>query len=248
MTVIESAVQWAIGIANDNAHHGYEWGGWGPDYDCGHLIITAWEQAGVPVKSKGGASYTGNMRQAFISNGFVDVSNQVGLTSGYGMQPGDVLINYSSHAAMYIGDGKLVHARSSEGNTMPGDQSGNEIRVQPFFSYPWNCCLRYKGKETTAKPTEKPNTPTETPTAENSTAAENHDWRPKLLGPSNSYSSDCVVLQALLNVKHFPCGSADGFYGAKTAAAVGKAQRFYGIEIDNICGPVTWAKLLEVIK
>ena len=42
---VESAVQWAIGIANDNSH-GYDQGSrWGPDYDCSSLLITAYQQA-----------------------------------------------------------------------------------------------------------------------------------------------------------------------------------------------------------
>ena len=84
---------------------------------------------------------------------------------------------------------------------------------------------------TTQKPKEEPK--------------EDHSWHPKLLSYSNAYKDDCVVLQALLNAHKFPCGSADGFYGAKTQAAVGKAQRYYGLEVDGICGPKTWAKLLE---
>ena len=74
---------------------------------------------------------------------------------------------------------------------------------------------------------------------------EDHAWKPSLLRYSNSYSSDCVVLQALLNVHHFACGSADGFYGAKTQAAVSKAQQYYGLTVDGICGKETWSKLLE---
>lgn len=73
---------------------------------------------------------------------------------------------------------------------------------------------------------------------------EDHTWKPSLLCYSNSYSSDCVVLQALLNAHHFACGSADGFFGAKTQAAVNKAQQFYGLAVDGICGKGTWAKLL----
>ena len=74
---------------------------------------------------------------------------------------------------------------------------------------------------------------------------EDHSWHPKLLSYSNAYKDDCVVLQALLNAHKFACGSADGFFGAKTQAAVSKAQRYYGLETDGICGPKTWAKLLE---
>ena len=57
MTKTEKAVTWAIEIANDPAH-GYDQDNrWGPDYDCSSLVISAWQQAGVPVKTKG-ATYT----------------------------------------------------------------------------------------------------------------------------------------------------------------------------------------------
>lgn len=52
MTKTEKAVTWAIEIANDPAH-GYDQDNrWGPDYDCSSLVISAWQQAGVPVKQK----------------------------------------------------------------------------------------------------------------------------------------------------------------------------------------------------
>ena len=74
---------------------------------------------------------------------------------------------------------------------------------------------------------------------------EDHNWTPPLLRQSDRFKPDVVVLQALLNVKDFPCGDADGYYGPKTATAVSRAQYFYGLEQDCICGPKTWAKLLE---
>ncbi len=64
MTKIEKAVTWALAIANDNTHGYDQQYRWGPDYDCSSLIISAWQQAGVPVKTKG-AAYTGNMKSAF---------------------------------------------------------------------------------------------------------------------------------------------------------------------------------------
>lgn len=75
---------------------------------------------------------------------------------------------------------------------------------------------------------------------------ESHEWNPQLLQYSNAYKADCVVLQALLNAHHFPCGSADGFFGAKTQNAVFKAQEYYKIEKDGICGKQTWKHLLQM--
>ncbi|MCI9074650.1 MAG: hypothetical protein HFH10_02410 [Dorea sp.] len=62
MTKTESAISWIEAKANDNRYgydQRYRWGEKG-DYDCSSAVITAWEQAGVPVKTKG-AAYTGNM-------------------------------------------------------------------------------------------------------------------------------------------------------------------------------------------
>ena len=45
--VIEDAVEWTIGIANDDSHGYDQTNRWGPDYDCSSLIIQAWQNAGV---------------------------------------------------------------------------------------------------------------------------------------------------------------------------------------------------------
>ena len=66
LTKTEKAVTWAIEIANDPAH-GYDQDNrWGPDYDCSSLVISAWQQAGVPVKTKG-AYNTKSMKSFFLS-------------------------------------------------------------------------------------------------------------------------------------------------------------------------------------
>ena len=139
-------------LAN-NDYYGYLWGGWGPqDYDCGHAIIKALQECGIPIMDHG-ATYTGNMRQALLETGAKDVTSGVNLVTGAGLKRGDILINAANHAAVYTGNGKLVHARSSEGNTIPGDQNGKEICIQPYFNYPWDYVMRYTG-EVDGKPEE----------------------------------------------------------------------------------------------
>lgn len=71
-----------------------------------------------------------------------------------------------------------------------------------------------------------------------------HSWNAPTLNYSTKYSTDCVVLQALLNAHHFPCGSVDGFFGPKTQAAVNKALAYYGLPQNGTCTPELWNKLL----
>lgn len=74
---------------------------------------------------------------------------------------------------------------------------------------------------------------------------ENHDWIPPLLSYSNKYSSDCVVLQAILNKRKWPCGEVDGFFGPKTEAAVNRARSYFGMDQNGKCDRPLWMKLLS---
>lgn len=145
----ERAAVWSEDTANDNTH-GYSNNiRWGPSYDCSSFLISAYEAAGVPVKANG-ASYTGDMKDAFLRSGFKDVTSQVNLQTGAGAIRGDVFLNEhgrgvtgsTGHAVICLGNGKVANCRSAEGTTDTADNSGNEIRIQNFWPYPWDCCLR----------------------------------------------------------------------------------------------------------
>ena len=148
MSAIDKAVEWALSIANDNSH-GYDQGSrWGPDYDCSSLLIQAWENAGVPVKTKG-ATYTGNMYGTFIACGFKNVTSEINLSTGAGLQRGDVLLNVSNHTEMALSTTQMVGAHINEHGTTTGgatgDQTNYEISVRSYYNYPWDYVLRYPG-------------------------------------------------------------------------------------------------------
>lgn len=145
MNALEYAVQWAVGIAEDDTH-GYDQANrQGPDYDCSSLVINAFHEAGFPVKSKG-ATYTGNMKSAFLKSGFINVISSINLTTGAGLFRGDVLLRESGHAAIYLGGKKLVNAQWNEKGTKTGGQTGDqtkkEICIKNYYNSPWSCILR----------------------------------------------------------------------------------------------------------
>lgn len=148
--VRDSACAWAEALAKDDSH-GYDQGSrWGPDYDCSSSTIKAYQQAGVPLT----CTYTGNMKADMLTHGFKDVTKKITLSTGKGLQRGDVLLHETKHTAMFIGSGRLVHAAGNEygkatgGRT--GDQTGKEICVTGYFNFPWQCVLRYKGEDSGA--------------------------------------------------------------------------------------------------
>ena len=147
---IEKAVQFMIDIANDNTHGYSQINRQGnPDYDCSSLVITAYKKAGFNLQN---ATYTGNMKQAFIRAGFTDVKKYVNLDNGAGLKHGDILLNETYHVAVYIGNNKMVHARMDENGGIKGrqkgDQTGQEISITPYYNYvrEWDCVLRYEEK------------------------------------------------------------------------------------------------------
>jgi len=148
MSKVESAIKWMENTANNNAHgydQIYRWGEKG-DFDCSSAVITAYEQAGIPLKTNG-ATYTGNMYSAAMKCGFKDVTSSINLATGAGLVRGDILLNEARHVAMYCGNGMEVEASINEKGGarggQPGDQTGREFLIRPYRNYPWNKILRY---------------------------------------------------------------------------------------------------------
>jgi LysM repeat protein len=60
-------------IAADPSHGYDQLKRWGPDFDCSSLVCYVVESVGIPVRSAGKSTYTGNMKAGFTKCGFVIV-------------------------------------------------------------------------------------------------------------------------------------------------------------------------------
>lgn len=152
-------------MANDN-RFGYSWNErWGAtkekwtvdgctfdmsigDYDCSSSAITAWKKAlecGGIKNPLSGATFTGNMKNAFLATGLFEV------IPWQKAERGDVLLNERNHTAIFQGGGKLSEASINEfGGVyggLRGDQTGNEFHVRTIYNYPWDFALHYKGNQ-----------------------------------------------------------------------------------------------------
>ena len=225
MTIPESALAWAIDLANDQSHGYSQSNRWGnPDYDCSSLVISAYKHAGADT---GNATYTGNMKAELLKHGFRDVTASVNLASGANLKPGDILLYHiggtAGHTALYAGQGLIVHARGqSYGSSKPGDQ-GQEIAVTPYYRGKWATVLRYTGGGT-AKTVKRYQVTTELPILR-----------------YGDVGKAVKVWQMVLGL------TQDGEFGKDTLAATLQFQRASDLDDDGEVGPLTWAAGLKTI-
>ena len=170
------------------------------------------------------------MKSAFTKCGFKAIPYKKGMP----LIRGDVLLNEKHHAAIYIGDGKIVQASINEkggivgGKT--GDQTGREISVGSFyeFRYGWDYILRYTEEE------------------EKEVITVNVELRQIQLG---SQCSEVGTVQVLLNQLGFKgkngrALTVDHDFGQNVDCAVRLFQKSKDIRDDGVVGPKTWKALL----
>lgn len=227
MSRSESAIQWAVSIAADDIHGYDQKKRWGPNYDCSSLLISAWQQAGVPVLTNG-ATYTGNMRPVFVKCGFQSIK----FVKGMSLQRGDVLLSEKHHTAMYIGDNKVVMASINEQGKITGgrsgDQTGREILVCSYYvpSYGWDYVLRYNESEVQFVDVQLPVLQIGSRCKEVGTL----QTLLKALGFKNKAGRDLTI---------------DSDFGQNTDYAVKLFQRTVDLTPDGIVGAKTWDRLLK---
>ena len=252
MGKVETATKWMENLARDDSHgydQQYRWGERG-DYDCSAAIITAFEKAGIPVKSKYGATYTGNMKRAFLNAGFENVTKDVNRSTGAGLMRGDVLLNEGNHTAIYLGGLKEAEASINEfgGITggQPGDQTGKEVWIRSYYNYPWDVILRYPEKliiiedgwwgcDTSFKAEAVFHTPQDGIISGQSSSMQKYlthclmpSW--KFIKPE-SVKNGSTLVKAIQ--KRIGGIEADGVFGMKTCK---RLQAFLGVEVDGWFG------------
>ena len=264
--VINDAVEFAVNIANDNAH-GYSQRirslyeiNDPKSFDCSSLACTAYYYAfmknGLTQQArylKEHCSYTGNMLNMCNCGFEVVARNQ---TAHAQMQKGDLELNVTHHVAMAIDRDNIVHARSSEGTTNTIDDSGSEIRTQPWYLYShgWTHRLRFSGKGIdfsglTGTTTSK----TETTTTSNTTqTGGKYMFNPETVKAGDKNTS-VLLLQEILRARGFKGKNGKALKLTWTADAntiyalkAYQESRKEVLEVDGICGPATWKDLIAI--
>ncbi len=168
---VEAAVQWAIATANDDSHGYSLTSRWGPDYDCGTFVVSAFMNGG-------GFSFSGfvgtkSMQQSFTNAGFTWIpAAQLGITLNCvppaTLQRGDILLDCDRHTELYIGNGMTAAAHSDRGHPETGDQTGTEVSVAPYYNgvsgISWDGVLRYTGTSSSSNASSSSSSTTTTTT------------------------------------------------------------------------------------
>lgn len=275
--VRNDAVSFAVNIANDNSH-GYSQRirslyeiNIPKSFDCSSLALTAYYYAflknGLTKQArylKENCSYTGNMLKMLNAGFEVVARNQ---TAHAQMIKGDLELadnnsnGSNSHVAMAIDKNNIVHARSSEGTADTKDNSGNEIRTQPWYLYShgWTHRLRFTGKgidfsgltnTTGSKPTAKPSTSTKPSTTTSKGAG--YMFEPKLV-KLGSEGTSVLLLQEILIARGFKGKNGKALSlsrkaDANTIYALKQYQKSRNgvLSVDGECGKNTWKDLIAI--
>lgn len=259
--IINDAIEFAVNIANDN-EHGYSQRirslykiNDPKSFDCSSLACTAYYYAflknGLTAQArylKEHCSYTGNMLNMCNCGFEIVARNQ---TAHSQMQKGDLELNTTYHVAMAIDKDNIVHARSSEGTTDTKDNSGNEIRTQPWYLYShgWTHRLRFTGNgidfTTLTTDTDKSTTKT-TPTGGK------YMFTPETV-QLGSKGTSVLLLQEILIARGYKGRNSkpltlDREAGDNTIYALKAYQkdRNGALEVDGVCGPATWKDLIAI--
>lgn len=239
--MVKQATALAVQIANDDSHGYNQSARYGnPDFDCSSLVSYCLQQSGFAINPHGTA--TRNMAQKLSALGFTNVISQINKNTGEGLQYGDILLTVTKHhvefSLGYAEGNKVVEAVHDEkggkgsSTTIPGDQTGDEIRIRKFYKYQWEYCFRW----------------TDGSGGEIPPYVGSFVLRIPELRRGYKFAVVANVQDLLQNRNNISVGKSgiDSIYGADTEKAVKEFQSRNGLKADGIVGIKTMTKLLDV--
>lgn len=217
-------------------------GRWGPDFDCSSFIFFIANAVGYSVGiGKDKVRFTGTMLEEFKKAGFqlLPFAN-VGLGE---LEVGDILLNLALHAEVYVGEGQVVGAQSSETGGYvgkAGDQTGEEIKKQPVYVHDqgWDYVLRppseAKEKEMGYPDLEEPEDEgeDEMPYPYPNTTVGSNGWMPPYMNRGTSpmgYSSN-------IPMNNYPMSNIGGYPQGNLGQMNGYSQANAGYQQPNQMG------------
>lgn len=193
--------------------------------DCSGLFVWAFKQLGGSIYHGSDTMY----RKHCDAKGEL---NSGARTDGQGLKPGTAVFVWKeskkkyTHVGLYVGDGTVIEAK--------GAQAG--VTTSKITDTKWTNWGELKGVDYSGTAPEPAPAPAPEPAK-----------RPTLRkGNRNQYVKELQTDLDRLGYNLGICG-IDGDFGTATEKAVKEFQRDHGLSQDGICGPKTWAALIETV-
>lgn len=157
-------------------------------------------------------------------------------TDGQGLKPGTAVFTYNKttkkrgHVGLYIGDGYVIEAKGTQAGVIK-----SKVTESKWVEWGELKGVDYSG--TTPEPAPAPDPEPAPEPAKRPTLRK---------GNRNQYVKELQTDLDRLGYNLGICG-IDGDFGTATEKAVKEFQRDHGLSQDGICGPKTWAALINAV-
>lgn len=232
--------------------------------DCSALVRVCCAYAGIMLPN----FYTANEPSALLNSGeFIEMSGSTYTDKSEYLLRGDILVTRTKgHTVVVLSDGSKAGKPNNKRMTLHKSDSGADVKelqnilMNLGYDLPKYGADGEYGLETMSavKAFQRdyslevdgicgPNTWS---ALEAVHASENASSSARSTVRNGDKGSDVNALQnALIGLGYdLSKYGADGEFGAETLAAVKQFQRNHGLNVDGICGPLTWAEIYKAVE
>lgn len=204
-------------------------------FDCCGLIkgvLWGWSGKTNPLYNYGGAAYESNDVPDIGANAMIDACSDVS-TDFSEIEVGEAVWT-TGHIGIYIGNGLAVEATPSWQDKVQITAVRNIGRPKGYNSRTWKKHGKLPWIEY----------PEAKPEQDDDTQKGMVEVQTRLIY-KGSKGEDVKSAQALLNLRGYNCGNADGIFGQNTDAATRAFQKAKGYTVDGKIGEETWDGLVN---